>query len=121
MSERFCLDCGDILRGRSDKKFCSDSCRNNYNNNLNKDITSFVRNVHAVLRRNRKILADLHQSGKYKFHIDVLDLAGFSFNFITQLVESDDGTICRFCFEFGYRELPNNYVELIKSNTVGEA
>jgi len=27
-----CLACGKILKGRVDKKFCDDYCRNNYNN-----------------------------------------------------------------------------------------
>ena len=35
--EKKCLDCGDSLRGRTDKKFCSDQCRNSYNNKLAAD------------------------------------------------------------------------------------
>ena len=27
-----CLSCGKLLKGRVDKKFCDDYCRNNYNN-----------------------------------------------------------------------------------------
>ena len=34
-TERYCLDCGAVLHGRADKKFCNDQCRNNYNNQLN--------------------------------------------------------------------------------------
>ena len=30
--EKRCLECNDVLHGRSDKKFCSDACRNTYNN-----------------------------------------------------------------------------------------
>ena len=32
-----CPECGDKLKGRADKKFCSDACRNAYNNKLNSD------------------------------------------------------------------------------------
>ena len=37
MQERKCLECGTVLKGRSDKKFCSDYCRNTYNNKVNRD------------------------------------------------------------------------------------
>lgn len=29
-----CLWCEKVINGRSDKKYCDDSCRNNYNNNF---------------------------------------------------------------------------------------
>ena len=34
--DKLCLECGDKLFGRIDKKFCSDACRNAYNNKINK-------------------------------------------------------------------------------------
>ena len=120
MSARLCLDCGEKLRGRSDKKFCSDHCRNNYNNKLNKDVNLFVRNVHSLLRKNRRVLLDLYDTGKRKIHIDALIVTGFNFNFITQVIESEDGSVSRFCFEYGYRELDSSYIELIKNVSIAE-
>ena len=29
--EKRCLECGDVIKGRADKKFCDDQCRSNYN------------------------------------------------------------------------------------------
>jgi len=46
---RLCLACNEPLMGRSDKKFCDDQCRNDYNNKLNSDENNFM-------RKNRKIL-----------------------------------------------------------------
>ncbi len=86
--ERVCLDCGAKLLGRSDKKFCSDQCRNNYNNRLNRDQNNYVRNVHAQLRRNRKILSDLLDSGHHRIHRDALIAQGYNFTFFTHLVET---------------------------------
>ena len=42
--EKQCLECGTAIRGRADKKFCSDQCRNQYNNTLNRDANNYVRN-----------------------------------------------------------------------------
>lgn len=35
--DKKCLECGEKIVGRADKKFCNDYCRNAYNNNLHKD------------------------------------------------------------------------------------
>lgn len=114
--ERVCLDCGEKLLGRSDKKFCSDQCRNNYNNRLNRDTNNFVRNVHAQLRRNRKILSELFDDGHLKIHRDALTAQGYNFTFITHLVETQDGMKWSFCFEYGYRESENGYLFLTLNN-----
>ena len=35
-----CLRCNKPFNGRSDKKFCSDKCRNDFNHKLNKKETN---------------------------------------------------------------------------------
>jgi len=47
-TERLCLDCGEAIRGRADKKFCNDQCRSNYNNQLNNDSHNLVRNTNKT-------------------------------------------------------------------------
>ena len=56
MTERKCLECGDKIAGRVDKKFCSDYFRNAYNTKLNKDSKNLVRNINNRLRKNYRIL-----------------------------------------------------------------
>ncbi len=114
--ERVCLDCGARLLGRSDKKFCSDQCRNNYNNRLNRDQNNYVRNVHAQLRRNRKVLADLFDAGHHRIHRDALLAQGYNFTFFTHLVETREGLRWSYCFEYGFREAETGYLELMKSS-----
>jgi len=119
MSVRKCLDCGQIIRGRSDKKFCSDQCRNNYNNTINREANSLVRNIHSVLRKNRRILCDLYESGRKKVHRDALIVSEFNINFFTHLVENNtDKRITRYCYEYGYRELDSEYILLVKNTAL---
>ena len=120
MSARVCLDCGERLRGRSDKKFCSDQCRNNYNNRVNREQNSYVRNIHNLLRRNRKILADLYESDHLKVHRDALVVSGFSFGFFTQMVEPEDGSACWYCYEYGISELNNDYLKILLNPNIQE-
>jgi predicted nucleic acid-binding Zn ribbon protein len=110
--EKKCLDCGDTLRGRTDKKFCSDQCRNNFNNRLNRDTNNFVRNVHGLLRKNRRILSDLYAEGRVKVHKDALFALGYNFSFFTQIIEGTNGNIIHYCFEYGYTELGDDFLEL---------
>lgn len=120
MPVRKCLDCGEVLRGRSDKKFCSDQCRNNYNNTINREANNLVRNVHSVLRKNRKILCDLYDSGTRKIHRDALLVSEFNMNFFTHSVETNNSSITRYCYEYGYRDIDSEYITLIKNADILE-
>lgn len=51
-----CLDCKKAISGRSDKRFCDDSCRNSYNYKQNSDQTNLIRKINHTLRKNRRIL-----------------------------------------------------------------
>lgn len=115
--ERICLDCGDKILGRSDKKFCSDQCRNNYNNRLNRDSNNYVRNVHGLLRRNRKILSDLYDDGHRRLHRDALIALGYNFTFFTHMVETAESLKWIYCFEFGFRDGGGGYLELNQNNS----
>ena len=110
--EKKCLDCGDTIRGRTDKKFCSDQCRNNYNNRLNRESNNFVRNVHGLLRKNRRILADLHSEKKLRVHRDALIALGYNFSFCTHIIETSGGHKFNYCFEYGYCETGDDFLEL---------
>ena len=57
--DKYCLECGEKLIGRVDKKFCSDYCRNSYHNKLNKDTKNLMRNINNILRKNYRILEDI--------------------------------------------------------------
>ena len=111
--ERFCLDCGKVLRGRSDKKFCDDDCRNSYNNRHNRDEIAIIRNIHNVLRRNRRILAELNSSQQTKVHRDQLITRGYNFDFHTQTTISQAGKISFYCYEQGLTKIDEEYFQIL--------
>ena len=112
--ETNCLECGDKLVGRADKKFCSDQCRNTYNNRNNCDANNLVRNINNTLRKNRRILAELNPNDKTKTSRDKLLSKGFRFNYFTHIYETKTGSIYHFCYEMGYLELENDEVLIVK-------
>jgi hypothetical protein len=112
---RKCLECKEEFKGRIDKRFCSDQCRNTYNNRNNSDSTNYVRNINHVLKKNRRILAQLNPDGKGKTHRNKLNELGFNFNYFTSLLRTQKGSVYYFCYEYGYLPLENDYFFLVKS------
>ena len=114
MEERQCLECGKPVYGRIDKKFCDDQCRNTFNNKQNSDSNNYVRNVHNVLRRNRRILEELNPNGKSKTTRSKLTERGFDFNYHTTTYTTKAGATYYFCYEYGYLPIEGDYFALVK-------
>jgi hypothetical protein len=64
------------------------------------------------LRKNRRILADLYGDGKHMVHKDALFALGYNFSFFTHIIETTGGNRFHYCFEYGYCELDNDFLEL---------
>jgi hypothetical protein len=109
-----CLECGRPLAGRIDKKFCSDMCRNAYNNRLNSDSYNLIRNMNNQLRKNRRILEELCPEEKAKCSKSVLAGKGFDFNLITSVRPTQKGSIYHFVYDYGYLELENDVYLIVK-------
>ena len=81
MREKQCPECGDKIIGRTDKKFCSDGCRNTFNNRINKDQKNLIRNINNRLRKNWRILEQLNPQQKTKKPRAQLVALGFDFRY----------------------------------------
>jgi len=114
--ERSCPECGNKIVGRADKKFCSDSCRNTYNNNQNKDSINIMRNVNNRLRKNYRILEALNPDEKTKVPKAKLNAAGFDFNHFTSIYTTKVGTVYYFVYNQGYLPLEGDFYALVKRN-----
>ena len=112
--KKTCAECGDVLKGRSDKRFCSDLCRNSFNNKLNSDTNNYVRNVNNILRKNRRILEDNLKGDTTKIARQKLSDKGFNFNYYTNLHTTKNNHDYFYCYEFGYLYLENDFVLLVK-------
>lgn len=117
MESKACPECGEKIKGRSDKKFCSDACRNAWNNRQNADSTNFVRNTNNALKKNRRILAELlegHADGKARVPLKKLSSKGFHFDLMTSLYKTKTGAQYFFCYEYGYLKLEDDTYMVVK-------
>ena len=111
-----CLECEEKIIGREDKKFCSDGCRNAYNNKINKDSTNFMRNINNKLRKNYRILTALNVDGKSKTTRAKLLSKGFDFEFFTNILQTKTGNTYYFLYDQGYMALENDFYILVKKD-----
>lgn len=111
-----CLECGDKIIGREDKKFCSDACRNAYNNKMNKDTNNLMRNINNRLRKNYRILQEINPDGKIRTTKSKLLSKGFSFDWFTNIVQTKTGNTYFFIYDQGYMLLEQDFVIVVKKD-----
>jgi len=111
-----CKECGDRLVGRSDKKFCSDYCRNTFNNRKYRDRREAMRSTNRILKQNYQILLSYYQSGKTVTRTDELEQNGFNFNYFTRF-QNDSGEKKAYCYDIAYSVINQEkvYLERIDS------
>src|SRR5215213_7026373 len=117
MTVKNCPACEKPIKGRTDKKFCDDSCRNNYNNRLNSDATLLVRNINNILRKNRRILEELLSGFEKKVLVvdrQKLVEKGYQFEYFTEHYTTKENEKYYYCYDYGYRPLNEEKLMVVK-------
>lgn len=114
--EKTCLECGEKIIGRSDKKFCSDYCRNAYNNKVNAASKNLIRNINNRLKKNYKTLCELNMSGKTKTTRSKLLDHNFDFNLFTSIYTTKNGNTYYYVYDQGYLPIDDQFYLLIKKD-----
>ncbi len=114
---RKCLECGTEIYGRVDKKFCSDQCRNTYNNRIHAISNAYIRKVNYILRKNRKIMEDLLEGSEKdarRVHKSKLVDKGFNFDYFTNIYKTKTNNYYYFSYEYGFMKLDDTYLMVVK-------
>lgn len=115
-SPRLCLDCKKPVKGRTDKKFCNDYCRNNFNNLLKSNTNNLMRNINNALGKNRRILESFFKGDEEmaKTTQEKLLEKGFLFKYITHTYTNKKDNVYFFVYDLGYLPLENDWYLLVK-------
>lgn len=108
-----CLLCSKKLVGRSDKKFCNDHCRNEFNNRLNSDENNLMRRVNYALRKNRRILLEFLSMNKTMATQQELRIAGFDFRHFTSCERSPNDRTTYMVYETAFVMHGTHQIEII--------
>lgn len=99
---RTCLECGREVYGRTDKKFCNDSCRNKFHNRRHNEEKKIIERTLNALYRNHEYLGNLLKAGINAIDIDIAKLSGFEPEIITGWRKTrSKHSECR-CFDIKY-------------------
>ncbi|MFM2138715.1 MAG: hypothetical protein RJA57_1022 [Bacteroidota bacterium] len=109
---RNCLACGSALKGRSDKKYCHDYCRNAYHNQKRSAQTwrEQIRSINRTLWKNRQALERLlpPTETEIRVHRDQLLESGFRFRFLTHTLTGHNSTHWQGCYDLAILPIGNN-------------
>lgn len=117
--ERTCLECGDVLHGRADQKFCSDQCRNAWHNHQSGESSRLVKQINRILRKNMTILDMLWAGRKRKISKRELQNLDFNFHYFTHCCSSEQGQTTYYCYRQGYTPVEEDQVKIVRPFSPG--
>jgi hypothetical protein len=97
-------------------KFCSDGCRNAYNNKINKDSNNYMRNTNNKLRKNyhyQNLILKENQN-----NLSQINKQGFWFWIFTNILKTKTGNTYYFLYDQGYMLLDNDFYILVKRHLI---
>ena len=110
--DRHCLECGEPIYGRSDKKFCTISCKNRYHGQMRRWHNQLYANTMECLNNNYDILENLYRLHRTSCPITDLCDMGFRPEHVTHKVEKKGKHLEYRCFDFVYNMSGNKLFNL---------
>lgn len=111
-----CKMCKISIVGRSDKKFCSIECKNNYHFRLRKNTETIAKKIDVILHRNRSILLELLGKDTYHKKLKRLTLAKkkFNFKYMTHYNVNKQGKIYHHVYDFAWMEFSDDQILIVR-------
>src|SRR5664279_4153812 len=105
---QLCMQCSkpiDPRKGRRDRKFCDEGCKNKYHNTKTYQEDQELNRISLILKENRRILGKMFaRKDRDTISKERLLKAGFEFDYHTHFVISKiKSNQFIFCFDYGYR------------------
>ncbi len=102
--QRLCRLCKEPFTGRSDKIFCSATCKAMYHIKLNKVTVDAAERIDKILHRNRSILLEImgKNSKQKKVTRAILDRKKFHFGYITHYHINTQNKCINYVYDFSW-------------------
>ena len=110
-----CQQCGQETWGRSDKKFCSLTCKNTYATATRRTTRDAVVEIDGYLHRNREILAMIMgEVSKVELDRVVLTRTGFRYDYHTGTYLNKEGKLYRLVYDFAWMDFSDQKVLVVR-------
>ena len=99
-----CPMCKLTFRGRTDKKFCSVSCKSSYHRKLTAHTKKATSRIDKILHRNRSILQEVvgkKVDGK-QVPKEVLDAKNFNYSHVTGYHKNSRNKVVNYVYDFSW-------------------
>ena len=110
-----CLWCGADLYGRPDKKFCSQACKNAWNNSRNSDNRLLRNRIITALMVNYRILERVLNAENSSLELRTAEDFGFRPSYITGYRRTCGRHDEYSCFDIRYCQTPTRLVNIRRS------
>jgi len=117
MKRRPCPICGNNIIGRSDKKYCSTSCKNKFYAPAKKAQPNDIKTTNRFLLQNFKIMESIFDGEKKKKIMVpriMLDKMGFNFKYCTGCYINNQNKLYRYIYDYGWMEFSSQELLLIR-------
>lgn len=111
-----CKICKKILRGRTDKIFCSVACKNYYHTNLRKASGKAAEQINEYLKRNHGILLELLGKNKsqIKIYRTLLEQKKFRFKYHTHFHINSKAKMFHYIYDIAWMEFSDDEILIIR-------
>ena len=111
---KYCDKPIDLSKGRRDRQFCDERCKNAYHNKNAFEEEKEVKRINKILKKNREILKSMN--ARKEVTKERLLKAGFDFTYFTH----HKFTIhyhyqYTFCYDYGYRAVKPESYKVVKA------
>jgi hypothetical protein len=114
--EKKCKICKKIIRGRTDKIFCSVDCKNYYHKHLRYVAKQAAIQINEYLKRNYSILLELLGKNKVqvKVYRNILEQKKFRFKYHTHSHINIKGKTFHYIYDIAWMEFSDDEILIVK-------
>lgn len=109
-----CLQCNKEFDGRSNRKFCSISCKNKFHNSRNRVKEAKVNEINKILHKNWTTLHKLYEIYRSSpISLEVAEAHGYKKDYFTHIHNSPFGEKYTMTYDLGIKNHIDNQIQIV--------
>lgn len=114
---RYCDKLIDLSKGRRDRRFCDERCKNSFHNKIAFEEEREAKRINKILKKNREVLKKMTaRKDKNEITKERLLKAGFDFTYYTHHKNTLHYNYqYTFCYDYGYRMVKPEIYKIVKA------
>ena len=114
---KYCEKVIDLSKGRRDRQFCDERCKNSYHNSIAFEEEKEAKRINKILKKNRDILKKMAiRKDKGEISRERLLKTGFDFTYYTHHKFTIHYNYqYTFCYDYGYRPVRPEIYKIVKA------